>query len=226
MNQEEQYSFSPLDSYQWIKKEAFAYIKAQQWIDEALFEDFLNAFEDYFKHSLQKVSHLIENELDEGNVQFAVLVVALYEAFVKIGKEEKEAFKYVCLAINEPIAPFMEQNTEAFLTASEHPFKAMVEISKAREAFYFGKSFGFERLIDNDYGYVLQIKKCLFHEVLKALEHTFLQRIICQVDCGWIKGIKTELHNLHFARPITFATGNTCQMWFIKEEKIEDIQWP
>ena len=80
MNQEEQYSFSPLDSYQWIKKEAFAYIKAQQWIDEALFEDFLNAFEDYFKHSLQKVSHLIENELDEGNVQFAVLVVALYEA--------------------------------------------------------------------------------------------------------------------------------------------------
>ena len=48
MNQEEQYSFSPLDSYQWIKKEAFAYIKAQQWIDEALFEDFLNAFEDYF----------------------------------------------------------------------------------------------------------------------------------------------------------------------------------
>lgn len=202
MNQEEQYSFSPLDSYQWIKKEAFAYIKAQQWIDEALFEEFSNAFEDYFKHSLQKVSHLIENELDEGNVQFAVLVVALYEAFVKIGKEEKEAF----------------------LTASEYPFKAIVEISKAREAYYFGKSFGFERLIDNDYGYVLQIKKCLFHEVLKALEYTFLQRIICQVDCGWIKGIKTDLHNLHFARPTTFATGNTCQMWFIKEEKTEDIQ--
>ena len=224
MNQEEQYSFSPLDSYQWIKKEAFAYIKAQQWIDEALFEEFSNAFEDYFKHSLQKVSHLIENELDEGNVQFAVLVVALYEVFVKIGKEEKEAFKYVCLAINEPIAPFMEQNTEAFLTASERPFKAIVEISKAREAYYFGKSFGFERLIDNDYGYVLQIKKCLFHEVLRALEHTFLQRIICQVDCGWIKGIKTDLHNLHFARPTTFATGNTCQMWFIKEEKTEDIQ--
>ena len=223
MNQDEQYSFSPLDSYQWIKKEAFAYIKSQQWIDEALFEEFSNAFEDYFKHSL-KVSHLIENELDEGNVQFAVLVVALYEAFVKIGKEEKEAFKYVCFAINEPIAPFMEQNTEAFLTASERPFKAIVEISKAREAYYFGKSFGFERLIDNNYGYVLQIKKCLFHEVLKALEYTFLQRIICQVDCGWIKGIKTDLHNLHFARPTTFATGNTCQMWFIKEEKTEDIQ--
>lgn len=91
MNQEEQYSFSPLDSYQWIKKEAFAYIKSQQWIDEALFEEFSNAFEDCFKHSLQKVSHLIENELDEGNVQFAVLVVALYEAFVKIGKEEDVA---------------------------------------------------------------------------------------------------------------------------------------
>ena len=189
-----------------------------------MFEDFSNAFEDSFKHSLQKASHLIKNELDEGNVQFAVLVVALYEAFVKIDKEEKEAFKCVCLAINEPIAPFMEQNTEAFLTASERPFKAIVEISKAREAYYFGKSFGFERLIDDDYGYVLQIKKCLFHEVLKALEHTFLQRIICQVDCGWIKGIKTELHNLHFARPTTFATGNTCQMWFIKEEKTEDIQ--
>ena len=57
---------------------------------------FQNAFEDYFKHSLQKVSHLIENELDEGNVQFAVLVVALYEAFVKIGKDAKEAFK-ICV---------------------------------------------------------------------------------------------------------------------------------
>ena len=146
-----------------------------------LFEDFSNAFEDYFKHSLQKVSHLIENELDEGNVQFAVLVVALYEAFVKIGKEEKEAFKYVCFAINEPIAPFMEQNIEVFLTASERPFKAIVEISKAREAYYFGKSFGFERLIDNNYGYVLQIKKCLFHKVLKALEILFCKELYAKL---------------------------------------------
>ena len=58
----------------------------------------------------------------------------------------------------------------------------------------------------------------------EQFSYTDLQRIICQVDCGWIKGIKTALHNLHFARPTTFATSNTCQMWFIKEEKTEDIQ--
>ncbi|GJH40385.1 hypothetical protein RCZ04_09350 [Capnocytophaga sp. HP1101] len=224
MNQEEQYSFSPLDSYQWVKKEAFAYIESQQWIEEVQFKDFLNAFGQCFNGSLEKVSYLIKNELDEGNVRFAILVVALYNAFVKIGKEEKDAFQYVSLAINEPIASFMEQNTEAFLSASDNPFKEMVEISKAREVYYFGKSFVFERRIDDAYGYVLQIKRCLFHEVLKALEHTFLQRIICQVDCGWIKGIKPEQHNLQFVRPTTFATGNDCQMWFVKQEKIKEIR--
>ncbi|EGD35382.1 MULTISPECIES: L-2-amino-thiazoline-4-carboxylic acid hydrolase [unclassified Capnocytophaga] len=223
MNQEEQYRFRPLDAYQWIKDKALVYIRTKQWIDASQFEEFLIVFESNFVVSLEKVAPLICNELDKGNVQFAVLTVALYEAFIEFHYSEKEAFHYVCIAVNEPIAPFMEQNTEAFLTASEDPFETIVQISKTREQNYFGKSFTFVHRIDDAFGYVLQIKSCLFHEVLKVLGYPFLQSIICQIDCGWIKGIKSDKHGLQFVRPTTFATGTTCQMWFIKKEPTPKI---
>jgi 4-amino-4-deoxy-L-arabinose transferase and related glycosyltransferases of PMT family len=55
------------------------------------------------------------------------------------------------------------------------PFQTLVQASKEREKHYFGSSFEFERPIDNEYGYVLNIKKCLFHETLKILNRKELQ---------------------------------------------------
>ncbi|MFK8284964.1 hypothetical protein [Capnocytophaga canis] len=41
----------------------------------------------------------------------------------------------------------------------------------------------------------------------------------CRIDLGWINGIKPEKHGIRFVRPVTFASGKVCQMWFVREEK-------
>jgi hypothetical protein len=58
------------------------------------------------------------------------------------------------------------------------PFTALVEASKEREETYFGPSFDFERPIDDQDTYVLNIKRCLFHETLVAADHLHHQPVL------------------------------------------------
>ncbi|MDO4230392.1 MAG: L-2-amino-thiazoline-4-carboxylic acid hydrolase [Capnocytophaga sp.] len=216
----EQYSFSPLEVFHWIKNGALAYIKAENALQQADYKDFEIHFEKQFSDNFPKVKHLIFNELDEGNISFTVLVVSLYEAFLAVGFSEKNAMIWTEKSINEPIYAFMVEGTEKMLDEAENPFKALVQVAKTREKAYFGTSFHFQRPIDDDFGYVLHINKCVFHEILKFLGKTELQPLVCRIDLGWINGIKPEKHGVRFIRPTTFASGNSCQMWFVKEEKL------
>ena len=214
------YDFSPLEVFEWMKHGTFEYILAKNWLTATDFETYKTTFEERFSHNFIQVKSLVFNKLDEGNISFVLLVVSLYEAFLAVGVCEEYALQYTEESVCQPIFPFMQEGTENMLDNSENPFKSLVQSSKIREKEYFGDSFDFERPIDDDFGYVLRIKKCLFHETLKILHRTELQNIICRIDLGWIKGIKPEKHGVRFVRPITFASGNICQMWFMREEKL------
>ncbi|MDO5104665.1 L-2-amino-thiazoline-4-carboxylic acid hydrolase [Capnocytophaga sp.] len=211
-------SFSPWEVFQWIQNEAFRHIKNQNWLEESDFESFENIFKIRFSENLQKAKPLINNDLDKGNVSFAVLAVSLYEAFLQVGVPQKTAMLQTEKSINAPIYNFVVEGTEKILDSAENPLKNLVNISKNREKDYFGDSFSFERPIDSDFGYVLHIKKCLFHQTLQLLDRTDLQPLLCRMDLAWINGIKPEKHGVRFVRPVTFASGNCCQFWFMKEE--------
>lgn len=214
----EGYSLSPLDVFEWIKNGAFEYIKAKNELGETLFEECRVIFEKRFAVNFPKVESLIKNDLDRGHVSFVLLVASLYEAFLEIGFSDKTALLWTEESINAPTYSFVAEGTERMLDTASNPFEALVASSKMREQSYFGDSFDFERPIDDDFGYVLHIKKCLFYETLKHLNKTELQPLICRIDLGWINGIKPQKHGLRFVRPVTFASGTTCQMWFVKED--------
>ncbi|MFK8302906.1 L-2-amino-thiazoline-4-carboxylic acid hydrolase [Capnocytophaga stomatis] len=213
------YGFSPLEVFEWIKHGALEYINAKNWLQKSDIERFTTTFEKQFSDNYNQVKSLINNDLDKGNVSFSVLVVSLYEAFLKVGIRQKIALRWTEESINAPTYDFVVEGTEKMLNNAENPFESLVLSSKMREKVYFGSSFDFERPIDSDFGYVLHIKKCLFHQTLQRLEQTDLQPIICRIDLGWINGIKPEKHGIRFVRPVTFASGKVCQMWFVREEK-------
>ncbi|MFJ1262974.1 L-2-amino-thiazoline-4-carboxylic acid hydrolase [Capnocytophaga canis] len=212
-------SLSPYEVFQWIQNEAFRHIKKQNWLEKSVFEQFENIFKIRFSENFQKVKSFVNNDLDKGNVSFAVLVVSLYEAFLEVGICQKTALRWVEESINAPTYDFVVEGTEKMLDNAENPFASLVQSSKMREQTYFGSSFNFERPIDDEFGYVLHIKKCLFHQTLQHLKRTDLQPIICRIDLGWINGIKPKKHGIRFVRPVTFASGKVCQMWFVREEK-------
>ena len=75
-------SLSPYEVFQWIQNEVFRHIKKQNWLEKSVFEQFENIFKIRFSENFQKVKSFVNNDLDKGNVSFAVLVVSLYEAFL------------------------------------------------------------------------------------------------------------------------------------------------
>ncbi len=212
-------AFSPMDSYYWIENGVFEYLQTEQIFKGEESDNFKVRYKELFKTALAKVKHLINNELDKGNVYLALISVSLYEAFLEQGIQQNEAILLTDSCINKPIRAYLINGIKDTFDHSDAPFQTLVQASKEREKNYFGDSFEFERPVDTQYGYVVNIKKCLFHETLRALEKVELQPTLCRIDLAWINAIDPEKHCMQFVRPVTFSTGNTCQMWFMKKER-------
>lgn len=165
----------------------------------------------------QQCRHLVRNPLDEANVHFTLLAVALFDvALPHLGSTRAMLLVDACL--NQPLRGFVVDGTRALLDGAEDPFRVLVDTSKARERDYFGPSFEFSRLIDDDVGYVLQIDRCLFHEVLRACDRTELQPLLCRFDLNWIDAVDRERHRVDVVRPCTFASAQRCQFWFARTD--------
>lgn len=102
------------------------------------------------------------------------------------------------------------------LDEAPDPFVALVAAGKEREASYSGPSFRFERPLDDQHSYVLDVPGCLFHETLIAAGRPRLQPILCGFDLAWVDAIDPGRHQLRFVRPVTFAEGGTCRMIFTR----------
>jgi hypothetical protein len=212
-------AFSPIDNYYWIEQGVFEYLQKESVYKGEELDKLKVHYKMIFDSAFKKTEHLISNELDKGNVCFVLIAVSLYETFLEQGIHTDEAILLTDSCINKPLRAYLVNGTRKLFDQAVNPFQTIVQASKEREEHYFGNSFKFERPVDNEYGYILNITKCLFHETLKVLNRKELQHILCRMDLGWINGIDPEKHLMQFVRPVTYATGNTCQMWFIKKER-------
>jgi hypothetical protein len=168
----------------------------------------------------RKAAHLVRNAMDRGNVGFTVLAVAAFEV-LREHLSLARAREVVDACLNAPMRAWVLEGTRAMLDGAGDAFGALVAASKEREASYFGPSFTFERPVDDGHGYVLNVKRCLFHEVLKACGCTELQPVLCRADLNWIDAIDPARHHLRFERPSTFASADVCRMWFMRVEHLE-----
>jgi hypothetical protein len=166
----------------------------------------------------RRTAHLVANELDSGNVGFTLLAAAAYQVLVpELGREE--ASKVVDACLNQPLRPWVLAGARKMLDESPDPFATLVAASREREAHYFGSSFQFERPVDDGHGYVLHIRRCLFHEALRACGSPELQPVLCRFDLNWSDAVDPARHHLRFVRPSTFATADLCRMWFMRLEQ-------
>jgi hypothetical protein len=163
---------------------------------------------------------LVRNPMDAANVRFTALAVAAFDVLAPEHGAD-EAARLVDDALNTPLREQILAGTRAMLDHAPDPLGALVEASKEREASYFGPSFRFERPVDDHDTYVLDIKRCLFHETLVAVGRPELQPILCRFDLNWADAIDPARHRVRFVRPVTFATGATCRMCFVREEHVE-----
>jgi hypothetical protein len=212
-------SYSPLNTLKWIEKMFFECLVNEASMNENEIEKIILIYSEKYKILKDKVKHLIKNKLDEGNVGFTLIAVASYETFIETGKKPNEALILTDTCLNKPSRAYIKENVKKQLDFSDDPFLTIKNESKNREKSYFGDSFEFIRVIDDDYGYILEVHCCLFHEVLKACKRAELQHTLCRMDLGWINAIDPETHNIQFVRPSTYATADLCRMWLMRKEK-------
>ncbi|GAA4966320.1 L-2-amino-thiazoline-4-carboxylic acid hydrolase [Actinoplanes utahensis] len=204
----------PADWTPMIERAFFARLEDQAPADgrpvAALVRERLTALE-------AEIGHLVANPMDAANARFTVLAVAAYDVLTPVcGPARAAAIVADCL--NGPLRADILAGTREMLDHTGDPFATLVAASKQREESYFGPSFHFERPVDDQHTYVLDVRRCLFHEVLAATGRTALQSILCRFDLNWADAIDPERHRLRFVRPVTFAGGPTCRMLFTRQE--------
>ncbi|MDI6098824.1 L-2-amino-thiazoline-4-carboxylic acid hydrolase [Actinoplanes sp. NEAU-A12] len=169
-----------------------------------------------------RIGPLVATTMDAANSRFTALAVAAYDVVEPVcGPTETAAIVEDCL--NSPLREDILAGTRGMLDHTDDPFTALVAASKQREQTYFGPSFHFERPVDDHDTYVLDVRRCLFHDVLVAAGRSELQPILCRFDLNWADAIEPARHHLRFVRPVTFASGSTCRMLFTREEHLSGL---
>ncbi len=164
-----------------------------------------------------RVSHLVRTPLDEMHVGYTLLAVAGFEVLAPLDGE-LIAMRVVDAALHAPMLAKILEGTAAMLDAAADPFAALVAASKDREASFFGESFDFRRPVDDDHGYVLEIHRCLYHQVVLACGRPELMPLLCRADTSWIDAVDPPRHHLKLVRPSTFVTASKCRMWFMRTD--------
>ncbi|MFI6989963.1 L-2-amino-thiazoline-4-carboxylic acid hydrolase [Nonomuraea wenchangensis] len=150
----------------------------------------------------------IVDEPARHNLRLTLALVAAYEVLrPRLGRQQ--AIATVQAAFIEPLGDAMKQGTRAMLDQAPDPFRAMVETSKSREEHAFGKGFVFERPVDDDERYHLDVRRCFYHDVLVANGAPELTQAMCAFDANWIEAIEPRRHGFRFERRTTIGTGGT-----------------
>jgi hypothetical protein len=112
-------------------------------------------------------------------------------------------------AFTGPYASLIRSGTRTWLDAESDPFRAMVALVRTREREDFGKGFTLERERDDDAAYLLNVRRCFYHDVFAAEGAAELTPIFCAFDRSWIDGIDPDRHGFRFERPTTIGLGGS-----------------
>jgi hypothetical protein len=149
------------------------------------------------------------------NLRYACAVLAGFEALSRTLSQEP-AVSLLREAFSKSGA-FVREKTRAWLDTAPDPFRELVAISKTREASQFGPSFQFERLRDDDGAYLLNVRKCFWHDLFVSVGKADLTRVLCEFDANWIAAIDPERHGLRFERTSTLGYGAShCPFHFVR----------
>ncbi|GAA4639926.1 hypothetical protein GCM10023196_103420 [Actinoallomurus vinaceus] len=156
------------------------------------------------------------DEPSRHNLRLTLAVVAAHEPLLpRLGRDA--AFEAVRAALVEPLGHVVREGTLAMLDAAPDPFSAMVEVCKAQEEQAYGRTFTFERPVDDDREYLLEIHRCFYHDVLAANSATELTPALCAFDANWIEAIDPDRHGFRFERPTTIGLGGaSCPFHFTR----------
>lgn len=190
-----------------------------EWLIQAFFEVIDRYFDDSVQAqqvctAIQQQQALLEaayetwvvDEQAAYNLKSGAVVLAAYRV-LQDTMPPSDLLALLRRSFIEPFRAAIQSGTAQMLDHAPDPFQALVETSKTREVYFFGKSFSFERPRDDDRAYYCDITRCLWHSFFVAEGVPELTPIFCQFDANWIDAIDPLRHGLRFVRDTTLGYG-------------------
>lgn len=158
----------------------------------------------------------VEDEQSRFHLRFAALVLAGYRALLEVLPRD-ETLSLLRDALIEPSRPWVLGGTKQALDHASDLFTLLTQISKEKEASFYGRTFAFERRQDDKYAYLPDIKRCFWHVFFVANGAPELMPTFCKWDTNWMDAIDPDQHGFRFERPTTLGYGgDACRFWFIR----------
>lgn len=150
--------------------------------------------------------HRVVDEASLHNLSMTLAVLAAYQelAHERTGDDLITALRE---AFVQPMERFVREATRSLLDGAGDPFVAMVKLTREREEQAFGAGFVFGHPEDDESRYTAEVRRCFYHEVLKANGAANLTGVFCAFDSNWIDAIDPDRDGFEFERPTTIGSG-------------------
>lgn len=150
---------------------------------------------------------LLSDRQSRTHLMMTCLVLAAYHRLSQRSLNEEKKLNVLRLAFVEPQKMAVQKYIRLALKFSRDPFKMVTKTSKDKERKVYGAAFHFDREVDNDSKYRLQVKKCFYNDFFRTNNCPQLTPVFCEFDNIW----GDELHgpgvNVVFTRPHTLGYG-------------------
>lgn len=170
-------------------------------------------------------AELVVDAQSAGHLELMALLLAAYQVLAQV-MPANEARDLLRRAFITPFQSDIRAGTEALLDSSADPFQALTALSKEREAHFYGATFSFERLQDDQHAYLLNVRRCFYHTFLVANGAPELTPMMCAWDTEtWGSAVQPARHKVRFERPTTLGLGgDCCRFWFVRTQPREGGQ--
>lgn len=207
-------AITPKEAYFAIEGGFFGHL-GERFADRAL--ELEETIRDHQAEIEDRHASWVEDEQSRFHLRFGALVLAGYRALLET-LPKGEALALLREAVVGPSRPWMLGGTEAALDHGPDPFVLMTGISKEKEAGYYGRTFAWEHLQDDEHAYLPSVTGCFWHRLALANDAPEIMPTICDFDTNWMDAVEPERHGFRVERPTTLGYGgDRCRFWFIRK---------
>jgi hypothetical protein len=156
-------------------------------------------------------------------VRHAATVVAAHRGLCRAGLDAAAANA----AIIDAMACWVRVHQEAYTFARlgirrDQPSQAfeMARINfRRRGEERFGAHFRYEQVVDAPDCSIVHITRCLYHELMQAMDAREVTPVFCAMDMVWAADVTQPMYGIRFERPTTLARdGQPCSFEFYRRD--------
>lgn len=167
---------------------------------------------------LNEQAHLIVDEAARSNLRLATLVLVVYRA-LQSTLAQQELIQAIQQAFCEPYRQEMLAGVQASLEQTADPLSLIAQVSRDKEQYVYGPSFTFQRLQDDQFAYLVNVKRCLWHTFFVQQGTPELTPVFCAFDLNWIEAVNPAQHGFRIERPTALGWGHDqCRFWHIRTQ--------